>query len=41
MKSMSDAQFGLLAVTPIIITFAGALRTVDVLSTTALRLQQS
>ena len=32
---MSDAQFGLLTATPIIIGFAGALRAMGVLSTTA------
>jgi hypothetical protein len=34
-KAMSDAQIGLLAATPIIIAFAGALRAMGVLSTTA------
>jgi hypothetical protein len=34
-KVMSNAQLGLLTATPIIILFAGALRTMGVLSTTA------
>jgi hypothetical protein len=34
-KTMSDAQIGLLTATPIIIAFAGALRAMGVLSTTA------
>jgi hypothetical protein len=33
--AMSDAQLGLLTATPIIIAFAGALRAMGVLSTTA------
>jgi hypothetical protein len=34
-KTMSDAQIGLLTATPIIIAFAGTLRAMGVLSTTA------